>query len=98
MHKEMAAASEGPISPELVLVSPEIRARVLESMPDPAWVATVAQVRARTRIASRPLPRRRPRLRRLRRRDIGMAALNGVFVAAVALSTLTLTFIADASR
>ena len=96
MDEPMTAVSDGPLSPELVLVSPELRKHALAEMPDPEWVAIVAQVRARTKVASRPLPQRRPRDRRAR--DVGMAALNLVFVAAVAVLTLTLSLIANASR
>lgn len=63
MGEQMAAVSDGELSPELVLVCPELRDRVLAEMPDPEWVATIAQVRARTKVASRPLLQRRQRPR-----------------------------------
>ena len=96
--EHMPAASHGPLSPELALVSPELREHALAALPDPEWVATVAQVRARSKVASARLPQRRRRPLRLGIREAAMVALNLLFVGAVALLTLTLTLIADASR
>ena len=93
----MTAASNEPLSPELVLVSPEIRQRALEAMPDPEWAATVAQVRARTKIVSSPLPRRRRSYRRHAHRA-ATAALHALFIAAMAALTATVALIAEALR
>lgn len=93
----MTAVSDGPLSPELVLVSPEIRERALESMPDPEWVATMAQVRARTKIVSAPLPRRRRSYARHARRA-SSALLHTIFIGAMAALTATVALIAEALR
>ena len=84
----MTAVSDGEFSPELVLVCPELRQRALESLPDQEWAATIAQVRARTKIVSRPLPRR-PRSSRRHVCRAAAAVLHTIFIAATAALTAT---------
>lgn len=89
----MAAVALEPISPELVLVCPELRERAMAELPDVTWDSFVAQIRVRT-----PRPTAEPRdddgflkLRELYRFGLGaLAAGTGV--------TLLLTLIADAIR
>jgi hypothetical protein len=38
-----------PISPELVLVSPELRAEAIATLSDPEWASVISQVRMRAR-------------------------------------------------
>lgn len=84
---------DGPLSPELVLVCPELRERALSDLPDPEWAATVAQVRARTKIVSAPLPRRRRSYGRHARRVLS-AVLHTIFIAAMTALTATIALIA----
>jgi hypothetical protein len=89
----VAAAALEPISPELVLVCPELRERALAELPDRAWEAWVAQVRIRTPNPAAPAEK-----------DSGFLTLRefyrlgvGAFAAGTGV-TLLLTLIADAIR
>ena len=46
--KHMSAAEVEPISPELVLVCPELREEAIGALPDPVWRAFVVDVQTRT--------------------------------------------------
>jgi hypothetical protein len=95
----MPAVWEGPLSPELVLVCPELREQALAELPDPEWAAIVAQVRARAKVAaSPPLPRHRRTLGALRAYLVDVAAMPLLAIAAGTLVTLALTLVADALR
>ena len=68
-----------PISPELVLVSPELRAEAVALLGDPEWTSVLSQVRMRARERRDGLDQR-GRFARARR---NRAAIAGLGVAAV---------------
>ncbi len=82
------------ISPELVLVSPELRLKAIAALPDPDWESVLARVRLRA-VSASPAPvrpaRRMPDL-------LAPFAVSATFFTAAVLVTLTLTLIADALR
>jgi hypothetical protein len=83
------------ISPELVLVCPELRMRAIAALPDPDWESVLARVRLRAAAASVAVPvpsaRRLPDL-------LAPVAVMATFFTTVVLVTLTLTLIADSVR
>jgi len=93
----MAAAAVELISPELVLVCPELRERAIAALPDAAWQALVPEVQLR--VAPAPVePTAWTVLRQ------AAAHLDGLLLPLVAIPcavffvTLVLTLIADATR
>jgi hypothetical protein len=97
----MAAAGPEPISPELVLVCPELRAQAIALLPEFSWQTLVAQARARSaREAPESIVGARG-LRDVRRTVVEMAGplpwALAWFVSGT-LGTLTMTLIADATR
>lgn len=88
---------EEPISPELVLVSPELREQAIAALPDPSWDSILAQVRARAALA--PAPERERVSPREGATLVWHAAAVPLLAVAVATAvTLVLTVIADAKR
>jgi hypothetical protein len=83
--RNVAAAAAEPISPELVLVCPELRERALAALP----AAPVAV----------PAPPRRASVLRETASDLARLALLGtVAILSTAAVTLVLTVVADATR
>lgn len=81
-----------PLSPELVLVlSPELRARVLAELPAPVW----PQPRLRS---VEPVPVAEPTGPPLRRRVASRATALGVIFVAATLVTLAMSLVAHAIR
>ena len=95
--KHMSAAEVEPISPELVLVCPELREEAIGALPDPVWRAFVVDVQTRT---ATDLVDRQPQslLSAVSGalRDLLVPAL--AFLALVVVVTTVLTFVADAVR
>ena len=83
------------ISPELVLVCPELRLKAIAALPDPDWDAVLARVRLRAAATPAVAPARRRRVvpEALAPLVVAAIAFVGVFVL-----TLTLTLIADGLR
>src|ERR1700675_1592818 len=97
----MAAALLEPISPELVLVCPELRQQAIALLPDFSWQTFIAQARARA-VPQAPervvgaLP-----LRNALRAAVEMGSLLYWALAwfvCIPLGTLAMTLIADATR
>jgi hypothetical protein len=89
------------ISPELVLVCPELRERALAQLPDAVWQSVVVQTRHSPEAATLPQPiASRPRAEA--RRLVLLLANVLVFVFVVVLgagcATLALTLVADTLR
>ena len=80
------------ISPELVLVCPELRMRAIAALPDPDWDNILARVRIRA-AATEPAPAA-PVWSSL----VAPVVVSAAFFVAVVLATLTLTLVADAVR
>ena len=97
----MAAALLEPISPELVLVCPELRQEALALLPDFSWQTFIAQARARA-VPQAPEAAVGARwLRDVLRVAVEMASLLPWALAwfvFVALVTLAMTLVADATR
>jgi hypothetical protein len=92
MGSESELAMEEAISPELVLVSPELRLRAIAALPDPDWDAVLARVRLRaSATAAAPARGRIPDL-------LMPLAVAGIFFLTVTVGTLVLTLIADSVR
>jgi hypothetical protein len=97
----MAAALLEPISPELVLVCPELRQQAIALLPDFTWQTFIAQARAR---AVPQAPERivgALRLRAVLRGAVEMASLLSWALAwfvCITLGTLAMTLIADLTR
>jgi len=81
------------ISPELVLVSPELRLKAIAALPDPDWDAVLARVRLRASAAAASAPARR-RIPEL----LVPVVVAAIFFVSVTLGTLALTLIADSVR
>jgi hypothetical protein len=81
------------ISPELVLVSPELRLKAIAALPDPDWDAVLTRVRLRAATTS-PASARRGRIPDL----LMPLAVAALFFVSVTLGTLALTLIADSLR
>jgi hypothetical protein len=84
------------ISPELVLVSPELRLKAIAALPDPDWDAVLSRVRLRAAATAVETPARRfrnpiPEL-------LMPVAVAALFFFSVTLGTLVLTLIADSVR
>jgi hypothetical protein len=93
----MAAANLEPLSPELVLVCPELREYALAMLPTFAWHAPAAE----TRVPPKPMPQLAIGLQFLRSAATSRLAPLWVATTAMlccALATLALTLIADALR
>jgi uncharacterized membrane protein len=94
----MAAVAVEPISPELVLVCPELREQAIAMLPDYEWQIFVAQARVRMAL---PPAQRSGAVDRLR---AGAAfvfealAVPLVGLAILILATSTLTLVADLTR
>jgi hypothetical protein len=94
----MAVAVVEPISPELVLVCPELRKRAIASLPDAGWRAFVQDV---GRTVPEPVEATR---REVVRTTTAAALLSPLLAPLLALPlcvvalTLILTLIADATR
>ncbi len=86
-----------PISPELVLVCPELRAWALAELPDPEFVAMVAQVRQRARVATEGA-QSAPWWRVLARGAASPLVAPLLVSGGVVVVTAVLTFVADAVR
>lgn len=82
------------ISPELVLVSPELRMKAIAALPDPDWDAVLARVRLRAAATVAPASARRQRIPDL----LMPLAVAVLFFVSVTLGTLVLTLIADSLR
>jgi hypothetical protein len=81
------------ISPELVLVCPELRLKAIAALPDPDWDAVLARVRIRASATTVAAPARG------RIPDLLMPlAVAAIFFVSVTLGTLALTLIADSVR
>jgi hypothetical protein len=92
----VSAAAE-PLSPELVLVCPELRDRAFQ-LAEPAWETAAREARARASV-SVPPPRRTPLLPRAATAGLLRFALWAIAaVLVVGGATLLLTFVADALR
>ena len=97
----MAAASLEPISPELVLVCPELRQQAIALLPDFAWQTFVAQARARAvpqasdRIAGALLV---PEVRQAAAELVKLVRWTLAWFVCTTLATLAMTLIADATR
>jgi len=81
------------ISPELVLVCPELRLKAIAALPDPDWDAVLARVRLRASAAAASAPARR-RIPEL----LVPVVVAAIFFVSVTLGTLALTLIADSVR
>ncbi len=97
----MAAALLEPISPELVLVCPELRQQAIALLPDFTWQTFVAQARARS-VPQAPerVVGERPLGNGLRA-AVEMAGLLSWALAwfvCITFGTLAMTLIADATR
>ena len=92
----MAVVMVEPISPELVLVCPELRERAIASLPDVAWRAFVQEL---GRTVPEPVEVTRSKLRRPTAAALlsPLVQLLALPVCVVAL-TLVLTLVADATR
>ena len=98
INRNMATADVEPISPELVLVCPELREQALAALPDFTWHALVAQVRVR---ATPPPTEIRLGLLVARQTVVNVISLLPLALAAFlcgTLATLAMTLIADAIR
>jgi hypothetical protein len=85
-----------PISPELVLVSPELRERALQVQPEPYW--EVALVLARRRARSAPVYEPQPGVLQAAASVVGRLLELAVVVAlTTGAITLALTLIANAT-
>ena len=82
------------ISPELVLVCPELRLKAIAALPDPDWDAVLARVRLRAAASAGAAPARRQRIPDL----LMPLAVAALFFLAVTAGTLVLTLIADSLR
>jgi hypothetical protein len=87
-----------PISPELVLVCPELRERALAALPEVEWQSTVTQVRVQAQATPAE-----PRIFAVTVREtaLDLVHLLGFCVAAlvsILVLTLALTLIANATR
>jgi hypothetical protein len=93
----MAAASLEPISPELVLVCPELREQATAALPDPVWQAFLGDVQRRS--TPEPVETETLSLQRALAAAI-LAPLAPLLATAafVVLVTTLLTFVADAVR
>jgi len=97
----MAAAVLEPISPELVLVCPELRPQAIALLPDFSWQTFIAQARARSvpQAPERILETRG--LRDVLRTAVQMAgplAWALTWFVCGTLGTLAMTLVADATR
>ncbi|SRR6266566_983740 len=97
----MAAAGLEPISPELVLVCPELRQQAIALLPDFGWQTFIAQARARSvpQAPERIVAARG--LRNVLRAAVEMTSALPWALAwfmCVTLGTLAMTLIADATR
>lgn len=87
-------AMDEAISPELVLVSPELRLKAIAALPDPDWDAVLTRVRLRAAATATPVAARRQRIPDL----LMPLAVAVLFFVSVTLGTLVLTLIADSLR
>jgi hypothetical protein len=97
----MAAAVLEPISPELVLVCPELREQALALLPDFGWQTFIAQARARAVPQAPEDAVGAPWLREILRAGVEMAGVLPWALAwfvCITLGTLAMTLIADATR
>lgn len=93
----MSAVEVEAISPELVLVCPELREEALAALPDVTWASFVQTARIR----AAPAPAEAPARTALRgfAADLGVSLLWALTaVALVIAATLALTLAADALR
>jgi hypothetical protein len=98
---DMDAVLLEPISPELVLVCPELRQQAIAVLPDFAWQTFIAQARARAVPQSPERIAGALRVGEVRRAAVEMVKLLPwalTWFVCVTLATLAMTLIADATR
>jgi hypothetical protein len=94
----MAAVAVEPISPELVLVCPELREQAIAALPDYEWQIFVAEARARMVLPPAQLPGAVTRLRAGAALVFEALVVPLVGLAILILATSALTLVADLTR